>query len=46
MEYRCWVEIDGARQSVGKMFFSADLAYWVGPAPAVSGLSGTARRSA
>ena len=40
-EYRCWVEVDGARQSVGKMFFGGGIAYWVGPAPAVSGLSGT-----
>lgn len=39
LEYRCWVEIGGARQRVGKMFFSQGLAYWVGPAPAVSGLT-------
>ena len=38
-EYRCWVEVDGKRQRVGKMFFNEDLAYWVGPAPAVAGLS-------
>lgn len=41
-EYRCWVEVDGQRTRVGKMFFSDELAYWVGPAPAVSGLSGNA----
>jgi hypothetical protein len=41
-EYRCWVERDGGRQRVGKMFFSNDLAYWIGPVPAVSGLSGDA----
>lgn len=41
-EYRCWVEVDGQRTRVGKMFFSDELAYWVGPAPAVSGLSGAA----
>jgi hypothetical protein len=41
MEYHCWVEVGGARQSVGKMFFGGGIAYWVGPAPAVSGLSGT-----
>ena len=40
-EYHCWVEVDGARQPVGKMFFGGGIAYWVGPAPAVSGLSGT-----
>jgi anti-sigma factor RsiW len=39
LEYRCWVEVGGTRQRVGKMFFSQGLAYWVGPAPAVSGLS-------
>jgi len=39
-EYRCWVEIDGERTPVGKMFFSEELAYWVGPVPAVSGLTG------
>jgi len=37
-EYGCWVEQAGRRQRVGKMFFSDDLAYWVGPAPAVAGL--------
>jgi hypothetical protein len=37
-EYRCWVEQAGQRERVGKMFFSDDLAYWVGPAPAVQGL--------
>ncbi len=41
-EYRCWVEQAGQRQRVGKMFFSDDLAYWVGPAPAVAGLLGDA----
>jgi hypothetical protein len=39
LEYRCWVQVGGTRQRVGKMFFGGDLAYWVGPAPAVSGLS-------
>jgi hypothetical protein len=37
-EYRCWVEVDGTRQRVGKMFFNGDLAFWVGPAPAISGV--------
>ena len=41
-EYRCWVELGGVRQRVGKMFFSDDLAYWVGPAPAVAGVLGDA----
>ncbi len=42
-EYRCWVERGGQRQRVGRMFFSGDLAYWIGPVPAVSGVSGDAR---
>ena len=41
-EYRCWVEVNGQRERVGKMFFSNDLAYWAGDVPAVSGLSGPA----
>ena len=39
-EYRCWVEIDGKRQRIGKMFFGNDLAYWGGPVPAVADASG------
>jgi hypothetical protein len=41
-EFRCWVELGGARKGVGKMFFGGGIAYWVGPAPVVSGLSGDA----
>ncbi len=41
-EYRCWVERAGERQRVGMMFFSDHLAYWIGPVPAVSGLSSDA----
>ena len=41
-EYRCWVSVDGSRQRVGRMFFADDLAYWVGTAPAISGVSGDA----
>jgi hypothetical protein len=37
-EYRCWVETNGTRTPIGKMFFGGDVAYWVGPVPAVSGL--------
>jgi Anti-sigma-K factor rskA len=32
-EYRCWVEIDGQRHNVGKMFFADELAFWVGQTP-------------
>jgi hypothetical protein len=38
-EYRCWVERDGQRSSIGKMFFGGDLAYWVGDVPQVAGLA-------
>jgi hypothetical protein len=38
-EYRCWVEQAGDREGVGKMFFSDDLAYWIGPVEAVHGLA-------
>jgi anti-sigma-K factor RskA len=37
-EYRCWVEIDGQRHSVGRMFFADELAFWVGESPGVSDL--------
>jgi hypothetical protein len=42
-EYRCWVEVNGQRASVGKMFFGGDLAYWVGDVPRVGGLPAGAR---
>jgi hypothetical protein len=29
-EYRCWVSVDGEKERLGKMYFSADIAYWVG----------------
>ena len=35
-EYRCWVEVKGKREPVGRMFFADDLAYWVGDTPAIS----------
>ncbi len=35
-EYRCWVEVAGKRENVGRMFFAEDLAFWVGDTPAVS----------
>lgn len=35
-EYRCWVEIDGDRQSLGRMYFADELAYWVGQSPSVT----------
>lgn len=35
-EYRCWVEVNGKREPVGRMFFADDLAYWVGDTPAIA----------
>jgi hypothetical protein len=35
-EYRCWIEVDGKRDGVGKMFFGGGLAYWVGDVPSVA----------
>jgi len=37
-EYRCWVEVNGKKIPIGKMFFGGDLAYWVGDVPQVAGL--------
>ena len=31
-EYRCWVEVGGKRERLGRMYLSGDLAYWVGDA--------------
>jgi hypothetical protein len=38
-ELRCWVEVDGARRPVGRMFFGGGLSYWVGDVEAVDGLT-------
>ena len=35
-EYRCWVDIDGIRERIGKMFFGDDLSYWRGATPVVA----------
>jgi Anti-sigma-K factor rskA, C-terminal len=32
-EYRCWVEVDGQRQGIGRMYFSDDLSFWAGESP-------------
>jgi hypothetical protein len=37
-EYRCWVEVDGERTAVGKMFFGGNLAFWAGPVGALANL--------
>ena len=38
LEYRCWVEVDGIRSDVGKMFFGGGLAFWAGRVDAVADL--------
>ena len=42
-EYRCWVDVDGHRSGIGKMFFGGELAYWVGDVKSVAGLPASAR---
>ena len=42
-EYRCWVEIDGQRTPVGKMFFGGDLAFWAGPVETIDDLPAGSR---
>lgn len=34
-EYRCWMEREGLRTNVGRMFFAGDLAFWIGDTPEV-----------
>lgn len=41
-EFRCWLEVDGERQVVGRMYFAGELAYWVGETPEVAALAGGA----
>lgn len=42
-ELRCWVEVDGQRRPVGRMFFADRLAFWVGRVDALAGLPDGAR---
>jgi hypothetical protein len=30
-EFRCWMEVDGERVPIGRMFFGGALAFWAGP---------------
>jgi anti-sigma factor RsiW len=34
-EFRCWVEVDGQRTAIGRMFFGGGLAYWAGDVPEI-----------
>lgn len=36
MEYRCWVEIAGVRQPIGRMWFDEGLAYWAGTSEGIA----------
>jgi hypothetical protein len=38
-EYRCWVSVDGERERLGRMYFTADIAFWVGTVDALDRVS-------
>jgi anti-sigma-K factor RskA len=42
-EYRCWVEVDGQRTRIGRMFFAGDVAFWVGETQTLDDLGDAAR---
>jgi len=42
-EFRCWMEVDGRRGPVGRMFFGGDLSYWAGPVEALGDVGTRAR---
>lgn len=42
-EYRCWVEIGGSRQRLGRMYQSGALAYWVGDATVLANVPAGSR---
>jgi Anti-sigma-K factor rskA len=42
-EFRCWVEVDGKREAVGRMFFANELAFWIGEVDAVKDLPAGSR---
>jgi hypothetical protein len=35
-EYGCWIEVDGTRTRIGKMYWAGDLWAWAGPVPAMA----------
>jgi hypothetical protein len=37
-EYACWVEVDGARRRLGKMYWAGDVWTWAGPVDGLAGL--------
>lgn len=42
-EYRCWMEIDGERHRIGRMFFAGAVAFWVGDVEALAAGDDAAR---
>jgi hypothetical protein len=42
-EFRCWMEVDGRRGPVGRMFFGGDLSYWAGPVETLGDVGTSAR---
>lgn len=42
-ELRCWVEVDGRRDPVGRMYFGGELSYWVGEVDALGAIGSDAR---
>jgi hypothetical protein len=42
-EFRCWIEVDGRRGPVGRMFFGGDLSYWAGPVETLGDVGTSAR---
>ncbi len=37
-EYRCWVESNGVRRTIGRMFFAGEYGYWAGRVGGLAGL--------
>jgi hypothetical protein len=42
-ELRCWMEVDGQRSPVGRMFFGGDLSYWAGQVDTLGEAGSSAR---
>jgi anti-sigma-K factor RskA len=42
-ELRCWVEVDGRRDPVGRMYFGGELSFWVGDVDRLGGIGSGAR---
>jgi anti-sigma-K factor RskA len=42
-EYRCWVEVGGQRQRIGRMFFGGDIAYWIGDVAVIASVPAGSR---